>query len=129
MVQRINRTENKLDIDELEDKEAAALQQVVKAKEKDSDNIVHPSGLEEEDAEAAGGAKIIDLMAVLKKSLSKNAVVTNAQGGPPISLAERREQRAKAKQAPAKRAAAKRAPAKKKKTPARKTTRKRAKRA
>jgi DNA end-binding protein Ku len=121
-------TENKLDIDELEDKEAVALQEVVKAKEKDSDNIVHPSGLEEEDAEAAGGAKIIDLMAVLKKSLSKNAVVTNAQGGPPISLAERREQRAKAKQTPTKRAPAKRASTKKK-TTARKTTRKRAKRA
>ena len=39
---------------------------------------------------AVAGAKIIDLMAVLRKSLSKNAVVTNAQGGPPIDLAERR---------------------------------------
>ena len=53
----------------------------VKAKQKDKDNVIHETGLEEEDAgPASGGAKIIDLMEVLRKSLSKNAVVTNAQG-------------------------------------------------
>jgi hypothetical protein len=36
-------------------------------------------------------------MAVLRKSLSKNAVVTTAGAGEPISLAERREQRTAAK--------------------------------
>jgi DNA end-binding protein Ku len=112
---------DKLDVSELEDEEAAALQQLVKAKQKDSDNIIHPTGLEESDGDApAEGAKVIDLMAVLRKSLSKNAVVTNAQGGAPIDLAERRAQRQKA--------AAKQAP-KKKKAASRKSTRKRARRA
>jgi hypothetical protein len=107
----------------LEDQEAAALQALVKSKQKDKDSVIHETGLEEEDAEApAGGAKIIDLMAVLRKSLSKNTVVTNAQGGPPISLAERREARAKAKK-PAKKAA------KKKATASRKTPKKKAQRA
>lgn len=107
-----------LDISELEDKEAAALQELVEAKQKNQNNVIHPRGLEAEDPEA-GGAKIIDLMAVLKKSLSKNAVVTNAQGGPPISLAARREQK--------KKTAAKSSP--KKKSSARKATRKRARKA
>jgi DNA end-binding protein Ku len=114
-------TRDELDVSELEDQEAAALQELVKAKQKDKDNVIHETGLEEEDAEApSGGAKIIDLMEVLRKSLSKNAVVTNAQGGPPISLAERREARAAAKTPPKK--------ATKKKT-TRKTAKKKAKRA
>jgi DNA end-binding protein Ku len=85
-------TASKLDASELEDREAAALQDLVESKRKDKDNIVHPRGMETEDPEA-GGAKIIDLMEVLKKSLSKNVTVTNAQGSPPISLAEHREKR------------------------------------
>jgi DNA end-binding protein Ku len=52
-------------------------------------NVIHESGLEEVEPEA-GGAKIIDIMSVLRKSLSKNAVVTNAKGAQPIDLAERR---------------------------------------
>jgi DNA end-binding protein Ku len=115
-------TRGELDVSELEDQEAAALQELVKAKQKDKDNVIHETGLEEEDAEApaGGGAKIIDLMEVLRKSLSKNAVVTNAQGGPPISLADRREARATS--------TAKKA-TKKKVTATRKTTKKKAKRA
>lgn len=94
-------TRKELDVSELQDQDAAALQDLVKAKQKDSDNVIHQPGLEEEDPEvAAGGAKIIDLMQVLRKSLSKNVVVTNAQasaaGSPPIDLAERRAARAKA---------------------------------
>jgi DNA end-binding protein Ku len=117
-------TRDELDVSELEDQEAAALQELVKSKQKDKDNVIHETGLEEEDSEApaGGGAKIIDLMEVLRKSLSKNAVVTNAQGGPPISLAERREARAAAK-APAKKAT------KKKTTTQRKTAKNKAKRA
>jgi DNA end-binding protein Ku len=114
-------TRSELDVSELEDQEAAALQELVKAKQKDKDNVIHETRLEEEDAETpAGGAKIIDLMEVLRKSLSKNAVVTNAQGGPPISLAERREARATA--------TAKKS-TKKKATTTRKAAKKKAKRA
>lgn len=92
-------TENELDMSELKDREAEALKELVESKQKDKDDVIRSKGLEEEDAEA-GGAQIIDLMAVLRKSLSKNAVVRTADSGPPISLAERRAQR-EAKQAPA----------------------------
>lgn len=88
-------TRKELDAGELRDEEASALQKLVEAKAKDSDNIVHPKGMEEADGEApAAGAQVIDLMAILRKSLSKKAVVQNAEASPPISLAERRAQRA-----------------------------------
>lgn len=109
-------THQDLKIAELEDREAEALQELVDEKKKDKDAVIHQTGLESEDAEASGGgAQIIDLMAVLKRSLSKNAVVTNAQASEPISLADRRE---------LKRKSAKKA-TKKKTTTSRKTARKR----
>ena len=115
-------TQNELDISELADQEAEALQDLVKAKQKKGDNVIHTSGLEEAEQEAAeGGAKIIDIMAVLRKTLSKNTVVTTAQSSPPIDLAQRRAQRSKtatSTKAPAKKAA-----------PRRKAPRKRARRA
>lgn len=90
-------TRNELDIPEMADKDAAALQDLAEAKHKQDDNVIHVSGLEEAEQEAnEGGAKIIDIMAVLRRSLSKKAVVTTAQSGPPIDLAERRAQRASA---------------------------------
>src|SRR5262245_14109973 len=68
-----------LDIAELTDEDAHLLEALVAAKQKDSDNVIHQTGLEEADADApTSAAKVIDLMAVLRKSLSKNAVVTNA---------------------------------------------------
>lgn len=115
-------TRNELAISELEDQEAEALQDLVKAKQKKGDNVIHTSGLEEAEQEAAeGGAKIIDIMAVLRKSLSKNTVVTTAESGPPIDLAERRAQRSKT-------ATSKKTPAKKS-APRRKAPHKRARRA
>ena len=118
-IDELTRTE--LDISELEDREAEALKELVEAKGKARDNVIHPKGLEGVDSEApAGGAQVIDLMEVLRKSLSKNAVVTNANGGPPISLAERRAQRAAKAGAPS---------PKKKSAAKRKTRRKSAKRA
>jgi len=87
-------TRVQLDTAELEDREAEELQALVKAKQKNSDNVVHQSNLEVDDAEQSdGGAQIIDLMAVLRRSLSKRAVVTSAQSSAPISLDERRAQR------------------------------------
>jgi non-homologous end joining protein Ku len=100
-----------LDVAEMQDQEAEALQQLVKARQKDDANVIHTSGLEEADQEATeGGAKIIDIMAVLRKSLSKSAVVTTARSGPPIDLAERRARKAHAtsKKAPAKKRATRR---------------------
>lgn len=112
-------THARLDVTELEDEDAQALAALVHEKEKDRGNLIHPTGLEDAEAETGeGGAKIIDLMAVLKKSLSKSAVVTNAQGGAPISLDERRHRKhaVKAK-------ATRKAPAK---VPSRRRTRSRA---
>jgi DNA end-binding protein Ku len=110
-------TRDKLDVSELEDEDAEALQKLAHEKEKHGDDVIHQAGLEEADAEG-GGAQIIDLMDVLRKSLSKNAVVTNANSGPPISLAERRAQKTASTAKPAKKKASKK-----------KSPRKRAKRA
>jgi DNA end-binding protein Ku len=109
-----------VNVSELEDREAEALQKLVESKQQDRDAVVHPKGAESEEDEPAG-AKIIDLMEVLRKSLSKSAVVTTAEGSAPISLAERRAARdAKAGGAKSK------APARKAK---KRSPRKRAKRA
>jgi DNA end-binding protein Ku len=121
-IEELQRTE--LDMTEFEDREAQALLELAESKQKNGEDVIHPRGLEGADAEASeGSAQIIDLMEVLRKSLSKRAVVTRAGAGKPISLAERRAQRAaKASGATRKRAAPPRA------TP-RKRSRKRAKRA
>jgi DNA end-binding protein Ku len=85
-------TRSELDLSELADEEAKALEDLAESKQKADDDVIHQRGLEEADAEA-GSAKVIDLMAVLRKSLSKNAVVTTASDSAPISLEERRAQR------------------------------------
>lgn len=85
-------THDQIDVSELQDEDAQALQALVHERQQHKENVVHRSGLEEE-APEGGGAKVIDLMAVLRKSLSKNAVVTNAEGSAPISLAEHRARR------------------------------------
>jgi DNA end-binding protein Ku len=87
-------TRRELAVAELEDQEARAVIELAAAKKKEDEDVIHSSGLEEEeDAESGGGAKVVDLMDVLRKSLSKSAVVKSAGSGPPISLAERRAQR------------------------------------
>ncbi len=109
-------TEDELDASELADQQAAQLHALAAAKEKDSDRVIHTAGLESDEAEPAeSGSNVVDLMAILRKSLSKNAVVTNAQGGPPISLDEHRAKRAKTAKG-AKTAKATKKPAAKRKT-------------
>ena len=95
--------QTRLDMSELADRDAQALRELAESKQKKDEDVIHQRGLEEADAEATeGSAQIIDLMEVLRKSLSKNAVVTRAGGdSEPISLDERRA--AKKKKAPAKR--------------------------
>lgn len=91
-----------LDIAELEDRDAKKLQSLVAAKQKERDDVIHPKGAAAaEDTEDGEGAKVIDLMEVLRKSLSKSAVVRTAEASEPIDLAERRAQR-QARSAPAK---------------------------
>jgi DNA end-binding protein Ku len=112
-------THKELNVAELEDQDAKKLQSLVESKQKEHDDVIHPKGAEAaEETEAGEGAKIIDLMEVLRKSLSKTAVVRTAEASEPINLAERRAQRD-----------ARSAPAKKKSTKAkRKAPRKRARR-
>jgi DNA end-binding protein Ku len=88
------RRHREVNLAELEDKDAEALEALAKSRQKDDDRVIHRSGLEEADGGATSDAKIIDLMAVLRKSLSKGAVVKTADSGPPISLADRRAKRA-----------------------------------
>jgi non-homologous end joining protein Ku len=93
--------QSKLDLSELEDRDAQALLELAEAKRKKDEDVIHQRGLEQADADSAeSSAKVIDLMEVLRKSLSKDAVVSHAGAGEPISLAERR-----AKKTPAKRKA------------------------
>ncbi len=105
-------TRKELSLAELEDKDAEALQKLVEAKEKDSDSVIHQSALEADDDESSeGGGQVIDFTEVLRRSLSKRAVVTNAGSGVLISLDERR----------ALKKGAEARPVSKKKTPARKS--------
>jgi DNA end-binding protein Ku len=129
-------TRDALDMSELQDREAEELQELAESKKKHRDDVIHPTGAEEEDVEAAaGGAKIIDLMEVLRNSLSKSTVVRTAEASAPISLAERRaerEARASATATPAKKKSTAKRKSKAKaqaKTTKTKTTRKRARRA
>jgi DNA end-binding protein Ku len=113
-------THQEIKVAEFQDQEARQLQSLVESKQRQRDDVIHPKGAEAaEDTEAGEGAKIIDLMEILRKSLSKSAVVRTAEASEPINLAERRAQR-DARSAPAK----KKAPAKAK----RKAPRKRARR-
>lgn len=83
-----------LDLKELEDREADALEALARSKRKDEERVIHRRDLEGEEA-GTGGAKIIDLMEVLRKSLSKEVVVQTAGSGAPISLAAHRARRSK----------------------------------
>jgi len=95
-----------LSVAELEDQEAKKLQSLVESKQKQRDDVIHPKGAEAaEESEAGDSAKVIDLMEVLRKSLSKSAVVRTAEASEPIDLAERRAQRAARSAAPKKKSA------------------------
>lgn len=103
-------TADALEIHELEDQDAEALQKLAHEKEREGEDVIHPKALEEADA-SEGGGQVIDLMEVLRKSLSKNTVVSHAGSGAPISLAEHRARRTAA--ASPRKAAKKRATRKK----------------
>ncbi len=77
-----------LDVSELEDRQAEALQQLAEDKQTRGEGVIKTRGLEEEDADAQG-AEIVDLMEVLRKSLAKNAVVTTASNTPSPGQAAR----------------------------------------
>jgi DNA end-binding protein Ku len=108
-------TRDELDPNEMSDGYAAQIQALVEAKQKKGKDVVRLAGAEEEDADAAAG-NVIDLMTVLRRSLSPKAMVTNAAQSVERSGARPSRQGARkrpaAKSAGSKRAAAKRAPSK-----------------
>lgn len=82
---------NSLDPGELEDEESGQLQELVKAKKRNTDNVIHQTALESEDEEESGqSAQVIDLTEILRRSLSRRVVVKNVTANEPISLDERR---------------------------------------
>lgn len=91
IIEDLTRTD--LDLTELEDQEAKALEKLAATKQKEDEDVIHQRGLAQAEGEE-GGAKVIDLMAVLRKSLSKSAVVKTADESAPISLDQRRKERA-----------------------------------
>ena len=91
IIEDLTRTD--LDLTEFEDQEAKALEKLAETKQKEDEDVIHQRGLEQAEGEE-GGAKVIDLMAVLRKSLSKSAVVKTADESVPISLDQRRKERA-----------------------------------
>jgi DNA end-binding protein Ku len=83
--------QTRLDMSELADQDAQALRELAERKQKKDEDVIQQRGLEEVDAEATqGSAQIIDLMEVLRKSLSKNAVVTRAGDRKPALKRARR---------------------------------------
>jgi DNA end-binding protein Ku len=87
-------TREALDVGELQDQEAHALQRLVAQKQKNGEDVVHPLASEDADPEGLeGGAKIIDLMAVLKRTLAKTTVVATAEKAQTIDLAEHRSRK------------------------------------
>lgn len=61
--------EDALDWDELEDLEAEALRQVAGRKARERRDVIALEALEDDDADGEGGAEVIDLMQLLRRSL------------------------------------------------------------
>jgi DNA end-binding protein Ku len=72
-------TRDELDLSEFEDVQAQALRALAESKHKKNQDVVRPTGLEDEEAESESSGKVIDLMEVLRKSLSSKAVVSTAR--------------------------------------------------
>jgi DNA end-binding protein Ku len=82
-------TREELDLSEFEDVQAQALRALAESKHKKNQDVVRQTGLEEEaDSESSG--KVIDLMEVLRKSLSSKAVVTTAHSAKRAGAARKR---------------------------------------
>jgi DNA end-binding protein Ku len=71
-------TQDELDPHELSDQYAQALEELADRKHKADKDVVRVTGADDEDAEA-GASNVIDLMAVLRRSISPKATVTTAE--------------------------------------------------
>ncbi len=102
-----------LDLAEMQDVEAAALRHFAEKKAKSDEGVIAMAELEDVDGDGGGGAEVIDLMDVLRKSLGARAAGDGAKAAAPAAAPTKPARKAPAKRAPAKNAAARRAPAKK----------------
>jgi DNA end-binding protein Ku len=69
-----------LDMDELSDRYAEAIHELVAAKQKKGKDVIETSASADDDDAESGGAEVMDLMRILKKRLSPQAEVTSAEG-------------------------------------------------
>jgi DNA end-binding protein Ku len=104
-------TRDELDPEEMSDRYAAAIEALAASKQKKRADVVRLAGAEEEDGEFAGG-NVIDLMAVLRRSISSKATVATAAESADSAAAEQPKRRGPRKRAGAQSAGAKRATAK-----------------
>ncbi|HVY81354.1 MAG TPA: Ku protein [Steroidobacteraceae bacterium] len=86
-------TRTALDVSELEDRDAQALQELAHTKQEQGRDVVSHAGDADEESPEGGSAKVIDLMAVLRKSLSRSAQVSTAESPAP-NTARRTSRRA-----------------------------------
>ena len=99
-------TKDALDVDELSDRYAEAIHALAEKKEKRGKDVIRQADLSDEDEEP-GGAEVIDLMEVLRKSLSAKARVATVEeaGGHaprrPAATATARDERQPARKAQA----------------------------
>jgi DNA end-binding protein Ku len=100
-------TRDELDPRELADQYAAAIEELVERKQKTGKDVVHITGAEDEDAEP-GMSNVIDLLAVLRRSLSAKATVTTADKSKQASAPGRASSHSARKRASGKNAARKR---------------------
>lgn len=82
--------ENRLGIEELEDKEAEALHELAERKLKKGEDVIDIAEPEEPEE---GGAEIIDLVQLLRRSLGGKVTPGDAGGGPQPAGARRRPRR------------------------------------
>lgn len=101
---------DELDMSELEDRDAEAVQQLAESKRNKGQDVIEQAELQDEDPEEYS-AKVIDFMEVLKKRLSKNAVVQTAQE------ATAKESKQETRASRSRQATKKRAPARRSKNP------------
>jgi DNA end-binding protein Ku len=102
-------TRDELDLHELSDQYAAAIQELVESKRKKGQDVVHVTGAEDDDAES-GASNVIDLVAILRRSISPKATVATADQSAQSASAERpsgnsERKRGTSRKSPKKRAA------------------------
>lgn len=90
-IERLTRKE--LDLSELEDRQAHALREMAEKKYTAGRHVIERAEARQAESEGEEGDNVVDLMEVLRKSLSKNAVVRQASSTPPARVAGSKRER------------------------------------